>query len=276
MNRLLGANFSRLWRSKIFWIEIIVMLIYAIVFILNGCRQAMGDMAEYNYALDNYYFNFALSIGVFCMLLISLFTGTEYGDGTLRNKLIVGHTRTCIYLSNLVTNFSASFLIMSVWLIGAMIGVPVLGFWEMGYKQLMLYLAIITLFVAVFSAMFTFIAMLTSNKTMTVVITVIIFFGLLLFSSMIYGALEQPEMTSGVIVTVEGIQVTEPAPNPKYVSGTLRKVYEFILDASPCGQSMQIEMLEVVRPVRMMIASAIITVIVTIGGIALFKKKDIK
>lgn len=280
MNRLLRANFSRLWKSKIFWIEMMVMLVYAIVFLLNGSRQA-AVMPEYNYTLDNYYFHFALSIGVFCLLFTSLFTGTEYSDGTLRNKLVVGHTRTNIYLANLLTNFSATFMIVGAWIMGAMVGVPTLGFLKMGYKQQMFYLAIIILLAAVFSAIFTFIAMLSSNKTMTVVIAAILFLGLLICSLKLYSALVQPEMVSGVSVNVDEMYVTEmymtePAPNPKYVGGTLRKVYEFILDVSPCGQSFRVALLEVVRPVRMLISSAIITVIVTFGGIVLFKRKDIK
>lgn len=275
MSRLLSANFSRLWKSKAFWIEMIVMLIYAIVYVFIGSRQARAIMSEYGYTLDNFYFHFALIIGAFCMLFISLFTGTEYSDGTLRNKLIVGHTRTSIYLSNLITNFSATFMIMVAWAIGAMVGIPMLGFLKMGYKQLMYYLAVIILFVAVFTAIFTFVAMLSSSKTMTVVISIVIFFGLLIFSFKLYNVLVQPEMTSGVIVTVDGIHTTEPAPNPKYVSGTKRKVYEFILDVSPCGQSFKVALLELVRPIRMIISSAIITIIVTFGGIVLFKKKDI-
>ncbi|MGY3662454.1 MAG: hypothetical protein ACXAHE_00930 [Roseburia sp. 1XD42-69] len=47
-----------------------------------------------------------------------MFLGTDYSDGTIRNKLTVGHTRTNIYLANLIVTFAAGLLIMCVWFIG--------------------------------------------------------------------------------------------------------------------------------------------------------------
>ncbi len=130
MVKLLSANFSRLWKDKVFWLEMFVMLVYAVVvvFAMNKSVQATPEQMRGNFKLDNYYFNFALSIGAFCALFTSLFFGTEHGDGTLRNKIVMGHTRTTIYLSNLLVSFSATLFIMLVWLIGLMAGIPVLGF----------------------------------------------------------------------------------------------------------------------------------------------------
>lgn len=65
MRKLLSANYSRLWRDKIFWICMGTMLVYSVVYMLNGCRQATVDLTEYNYSIDKYYFHFAMSIGVF-------------------------------------------------------------------------------------------------------------------------------------------------------------------------------------------------------------------
>ena len=93
MCKLLSANYSRLWRDKIFWICMGTMLVYSVVYMLNGCRQATVDLAEYNYSIDKYYFHFAISIGIFCAVFSSMFFGTEYSDGTIRNKVIVGHTK---------------------------------------------------------------------------------------------------------------------------------------------------------------------------------------
>ena len=102
MRKLLSVNFSRLWKDKIFWLCMGAMLIYSVVYMLNGSRQAAISLSEYNYSIDKYYFHFALAIGAFCSLFSSMFLGTEYSDGTIRNKIIVGHTRTSIYLANLI------------------------------------------------------------------------------------------------------------------------------------------------------------------------------
>lgn len=276
MNRLLRSNFSRLWKNKLFWLCMGAMLIYSIVYMLNGCRQATMDLSEYQYGLEQYYFDFALSIGFFCTLFSSMFFGTEYSDGTIRNKIIVGHTRTNIYMSSLVVTFTATLLIMSAWLVGAFVAVPVLGFWKMGVMHLLEHLLIAVMLVLVFSAICTVVNTLSSNKAVTVVISILLFLGLLIFASMIYYGLSEPEMTSGVQLTANGLEMTEPTPNPKYVTGLTRKIYDFLVDFLPTGQGLRMWQLEISNPIRMIVSSALITILTTVGGIFAFKRKNIK
>lgn len=276
MNKLLSSNFSRLWKNKLFWLCMGAMLVYSIVYMLNGCRQAARDMSEYYYSLEQYYFHFALLIGFFCALFSSMFFGTEYSDGTIRNKIIVGHTRIDIYMSSLVTTFIATLLIMSAWLVGALIAVPTLGFWKMGVMHLLEYFLIAVMLVLVFSAICTVVNMLSSNKAVTVVISILLFLGLTLFASIVYNALSEPEMASGVLITANGLEMAEPTPNPEYVTGMTRKIYDFLVDFLPTGQGLRMWQLEISNPIRMIVSSAFLTVLTTAGGIFTFKKKNIK
>ncbi len=276
MRKLLSANFSRLWKDKIFWLCMGTMLVYSVVYMLNGCRQATVDLSEYNYSIDKYYFHFAVTIGAFCALFSSMFLGTEYSDGTIRNKIVSGHTRTGIYIANLVTVFAATLLLMLVWLIGALVAVPVLGVWKTSIPNLLAYLFIAVMFEAAFSAIFTFVCMQSTNKAATVVISVLLLFGLLAFASMAYNALHEPEMTSGVQITASGMEMSEPAPNPHYIRGVTRTIYEFIVDFLPTGQGLKMWQLEINNPVRMLLSSVFIAVMTTLGGIFIFKRKDLK
>ena len=276
MNKLLRSNFARLWRDKLFWLCMGAMLVYAVAFMLNGCRQATVDMSEYQYSIDNYYFHFALSIGLFCSVCGSMFFGTEYNDGTIRNKIIVGHTREDIYLASLITTFAATLLIMSVWLAGALVAVPALGFWKMGVLRLLGYLLIAVLFVLALSAIFTVINMLSSGKANTFLISVLLFIGLLLLASMVYNGLSEPEMISGVQIIQNGLDMTKPSPNPNYVTGMRREIYDFIVDFLPTGQGLRMWQLEVIHPVRMVVSSLFITVVATAGGMFAFRRKNIR
>lgn len=275
MNKLLRSNFSRLWKNKLFWLCMGAMLIYSVVYMLNGCRQATADLSEYHYSIDVYYFQFALSIGFFCALLGSMFFGTEYSDGTIRNKIIVGHTRTSIYMSSLITTFTATLLIMSVWLISALIAVPTLGFWKMGTSHLLVYLLIAVMFVLAFSAICTVVNILSSNKAITVVSSILLFLGLLIFASMIYNRLSEPEMISGVQITANGLEMSEPSPNPNYITGMTRKIFDVIVDFLPTGQGLKMWRLEISNPIRMLVSSVLITVLTTFGGIFCFKRKNL-
>ena len=45
----------------------------------------------------------------------------------MRNMLIAGYRRFEIYLANLLTVFCATLIVMAAWLLGALVGIPVLG-----------------------------------------------------------------------------------------------------------------------------------------------------
>ena len=55
--------------------------------------------------------------GIVMAAFCSMFIGTEFSDGTMRNKLIVGHRRREIYFTNFLTcALSGIFLIWCIWL----------------------------------------------------------------------------------------------------------------------------------------------------------------
>ena len=276
MRKLLSANYSRLWRDKIFWICMGTMLIYSVVYMLNGCRQAAIHLSEYNYSIDKYYFHFAISIGIFCAVFSSMFFGTEYSDGTIRNKVIVGHTKTNVYIASLVTTITATLLMVLVWMIGASVAIPILGIWEMGISNLVVYVLIIIMLAVAFAAICTLVNMLSANKAFTVAISVLLIMGPLILASMIYSGLSETEMTSSVQYTANGMQMSEPTPNPNYIGGEMRKIYEFILDFLPTGQGLTLWQVEAGHPVRMILSSAAITILTTLSGIFVFRKKNLK
>lgn len=278
MNRLLSASFSRLWRNKIFWLCMGGMLIYAVAYMLYSSQRPYSRTGE-AYPLEHYYFQILLYIGFFFAAVTSMLLGTEYSDGTMRNKLIAGHTRTHVYLANLIISYVANLLIMGVGLTGALVGVPALGFFTFGAANLVGYFLICVLLVAAYSAINTFIAMLSSNKTMTVLVSLALTLGLLLCASMLYNALEAPETISTLSgVTISGGEpiVGEKVPNPDYIGGAMRSVFQMLMDILPTGQGANLAFLQIERANTMMLSSAAVTVGVTAVGIVLFRRKDLK
>lgn len=161
MRKLLSANFSRLWKDKIFWICIIAMLLISGGNMLNGCRQAVIMKQEgYIVELDKYYFMLAPVPGLFHAVFVSLFLGTEYSDGSIRNKLIVGHTRTNIYLANMIVCFTAGLCFLAAWLIGGLVGIPFLGTWKIGAQGVAAFVLIAVFFSAAFTGIFTILSTL--------------------------------------------------------------------------------------------------------------------
>lgn len=49
--------------------------------------------------IDSAFFSVAIYIGIILSVFCSLFIRTEYSDGTIRNKLIVGQKRSAVYFA---------------------------------------------------------------------------------------------------------------------------------------------------------------------------------
>lgn len=277
MRKLLSANFSRLKKDKVFWLCMSAISIYAAVYIFNWCRMAVGNSDESGYyCIDKCFFHFGPTIGIFCALFCSMFFGTEYSDGTIRNKIIVGHTRTSIYLANLLTSYAVTLIFVAIWSAVSLTGIPTLGKLQMSNSQFLLGFLITIMFSTAICSVIMFVCMLSSNKAATAVSSLLLVLALIVIASMVYNILCEPEMSSGAHMTLNGIEMSEPKPNPNYVGGTLRKVYEFICDFLPTGQGIRMAQFDIISPVRMLVSSAFIMVLTTLTGIFTFKRKNLK
>ena len=93
----------------------------------------------------------------------------------------------------------------------------------------------------------------------------LLFFGLMIIASMTYNTLGEPEMTRDVQITTNGIEMSDPTPNPNYISGVKRTIYEFFVDFLPTGQGLQMWQLKIGNSVRMLLSSIVITILTTLA-----------
>lgn len=277
MNRLLCAGFARLKKDKVFWLGILFMAGYG-AFIMFGNYMDSIKYGETLY-IDNVFFSYAIIIGIVSAVFCCLFLGTEYSEGTIRNKLTVGHTRWHIYLANLVVCTAAGLLMTLSFLITAAgIGIPLFGFFAAKPEIVLSYLAGTLLMVTAFTSVFTFLSMMIQNKAVAAVTVVMTVFVLLFTAIYLSSALNSPEMYEGYSYTDDDGNVVEQEaqPNPSYVSGTKRNVYEALMDILPTGQSLQYASMSAVHLWQLPAYSVLITIVTTGAGIIVFRKKDIK
>ena len=281
MRNLLSAGFARLWRNKAFYLSLGALFLLAAFTMLNFSRQAMADTSGYSFYLEHHYFDAAVYSGIFIAAFMGLFISVDYSDGTLRNKLIIGYTRTAVYLSHLITCVAASVVFTAAWVVGGMAGIPALGFWDLPADQLLLVAAVSVLASISLSAIFLSVCILSTNKAVTAVTCILLSLTLIVIASYLGNCLAQPERVSGVSITMEGgLQLMEPAPNPAYVAEPLRTVYVTIVNILPTGQPMLLANLNsslnfAVYPLQIA-GSVLLTAITTGAGLLLFRRKDIK
>ena len=280
MTKLLSANFLRLRKSNTFWGSLGVCVGLGILSALDGVSVIIDNGSEPLVGaatLEVKFFQYAAFIGILAAEFIALFLGTEYSDGAIRNKIAVGHSRLSIYFANLITGFTASALCMAAYMVSCLaVGAPLLGWFTKPSGLILTAIAGSMVMLAAFCAIFTFVTMNISRKSTSVVVCLLGVFLLLMAAVYLNARLEAPEYTTNYILTVDGIDITEPEPNPQYLRGTARAVHQFLYDLLPTGQSIQYNGLIFTDPVRLMVMSLALFVGFSGAGAALFRRKDLK
>ncbi len=267
MNRLLIANLMRLKHSKLFWAALAVMAAVPTVAIFS--KLIYGT----NRAVDDAMFLYPILIGVAVAIFIGIFMGTEYSEGTIRNKLMIGHTRPMIYLANLITAFGAALAM----LVAYMLPLLVLGFsifgtpFMSGATFAKIFFVSLTAILS-FCALHMMVSMIYANKAGASVVNLLTAFLMLFIASWLLSKLSEPEF-----ITAYGTgSGTELIRNSAYLEGGLRIFCQMLVDLLPMGQAMQIALGVCDKLWVLPIYSVALTAVCTVVGIAVFNKKNIK
>ena len=278
MRKLITANFHRFSKDRFSWcvVGIVVILSLASVFNSAGSFEAMV-VRGYAMSLEDCYFNQAPLIGAFLALLISMFLGTEFSEGTIRNKLCIGHKRNEIFLSNFISCAFASIVLTAVWLLSCTLLFGLIGPLEVEVSEFVGYIFVAMGFAVSFAALYTVIGSLSSNKAMTIIYTFAVFIILAMAASALDDRLCEPEMNEIMTYNNYGaVVMQESAPNPLYLSGMIRTVCEVALELLPTGQALLLSNVAIECPVRAIALSVVFTTVTLLVGSMLFRRKDIK
>lgn len=277
MRKLLSANFSRLWKDRFFWALLLFLAVGSVLFGLMTFRTAVGT-EETTYYVEDLLFNLLPMLGFVLAFFISLRVGTEFDNHTIRNKLIVGHSRTQVYFGEYLVCLAASLLLLVVTLLfSGGTGYVLFRAFALDGKTVAEMVCCSVLLTAVFSALFVGLSMSIHNKALSVVGNLVFLFALFFLASFVGSALNEAEMTYEYVrITAEnGLEFGPEIRNPAYVEGIQRTIYEFIYDALPTGQAGQLNDLTCDRMARWPLLSLLMLVLSTAAGYLGFRKRDI-
>ena len=279
MTNLLAPNLKRLLKNSAFRIAAAVVAVIGLFEIFMMYRDSIIEM-DTPY-LDGGLFSFA-ALGVFALAaVVPLFVGSEYSDGTIRNKLVVGHLRGAVYLSMLFTSLFAGTLLILVWTAAYLIpGVILMEHANPLWVYLCLYLAMF-LELAVFSAIFTLLTMTLGNKAGSAVVCILCALLLVMQGIIVKSMLEEPEFYGPEIIVSDSGEVSysgEMEPNPNYIpeGSPKRAFYNFLMDFTPGGQALQISAQAIDNLSKMCFYDIGWLVVLTVAGVLVFRRKDLK
>ena len=276
MRKLLRANVSRLLRDRAFWLLSALMAFFGVSMAVVNAVHARQDGEIWT--MDYTLFIYVILAPILASVFTALFIGNEHASGAMRNKLIAGHRRGCIYLADLLVSCCAGIcLCLAFALPQAGLGLLLKGEWKAAPAELALYIGLSFALMLAFTALFTLIAMLCQNKAHTTAGCILLTFALLFAGVYISSTLEEPEYLAAYSYTENGVTVEEPEQkNPYYISGVKRQVYEFLLDLTPGGQVIQISEMGAKKPVMLAVYDGLILLLVTGFGLVLFRRENLK
>ncbi len=286
MNKLISANFARLFKSGIFKFYMIFSGGLSLLMITVCYIDYHNNIAYYNnvapeyHTMDNITFISLMYIMFAVSVLVGNFVGTEYSDGTIRNKLIVGHKRSDIYLANLIVCTAGVLMgvILHI-LINCTVGTALCGMEILTVQKILeitLFMLIAFISLTAIMVMFSMLVKSKASASVTVLILTVIMF---VASMTIDQKLQAPEYYEAEkyfdTETQELVEIPRQK-NPRYLAGTKRKVYQTIYDVMPSSHIYEYAMTSTEHTGKFAGYDGIVLVVTTALGIILFRKKDLK
>ncbi len=237
MNKLLRAGIRRYLTSKVYWSVVVATLFFGW---LTSSESELSSMDSSSVIIE-----FALFA-----ILASWNIGREYEEGIFRNKIIAGHTKAKIFISELILAIGACMSLFVMFTILFAVGntyvfkiMPTDAMIKSYILMILINIAMVTIFVTISSIM--------SHRALSIT------FSLILLFAMYWSTLEigQKLIEEKYIYVCENEWVVEydqygmvsneysqiiPGTEKKvynrdYVGGWKRKWYQFIYHAFPTG-----------------------------------------
>lgn len=286
MSKLLRSNFARLWKSRVFWLGMLFSAGLSVFFILmryidiEQHQEVYANLDESYKNADELIFMGGIIIIFAAAVFIGIFVGTEYSDGTLRNKLIIGHSRSSIYISNLIVCTTAGIIMHLTYIITTiLLGNLLLEDSTLTFKKILLLTLMGTAAMIAASSLLVMISMLIHSKSAGAVAILIATMVMFFASMTIFQRLSTPEYNDAYSYIDKDTGkpvVVEKEKNTNYLTGTKRKVYEFLNDFIPTSQFYKSALLDSSKIDITLIYDGIIILITTTAGIAVFRRKNLK
>ena len=235
MNKLLRAGIRRYTHNIVFWLTLVVTGVIAVI----GANTARA-----------FYFNDAYCMVVFFAfaVMISWMVGRENEEGIFRNKVVSGHTKGQIYISELILGIGAC-LIMFFLFAGIFIALNSYVFTKVSFVVCVRIFFDALLVNVCFAVILVTLSCLISKRAIIAIVNIILVLAMIFATYAVERIVNQKEYYieweyEEQMVTDESGTYSYSAPiegsehevkNPNYIDGPVRTVFETLYRIIPYG-----------------------------------------
>ena len=280
MRKLITANIIRLFKTSYFRIAAVIMASI-------GVFEIIMVYCDFRFENGSPFFDGPLTSVVLIPVLaiaavVSLFVGSEYSDGTMRNKIIAGHSRVSVCLSLLLTSNVGGWTLAAILAASYLVPGVVLMRGEEKIDVYLRFFLAAALLMAVFSTIFTFLTLIIGNRAIAAVVCLILALLLIFQGMVVKSMLEEPEYydSEQVFISDSGElkNPDDPVPNSHYMpeNSLKRNIFEFLDDFTPGCQALQL--IEKIKgsAIKIFIYDILLIFVLYSGCILIFRRKDLK
>lgn len=277
MQKLISAGVYRLSRNMAFWF-------FAAFSAVCGALSAISTYINQPEMGQEYtIFGFSFFIPMFAAPFTAIILGTEFSDKTVRNKIIVGHTRAEVYFAYMTVSAlaSAAMCVLSA-AVHFVVGLPLLGTLRISFAEFALLFSVGILSTLTMTVLAAMITLCTQSKALPAAVCAAAVIAMIVSGAEIELKLKESEYLS--VSDLEFVEINENLPdlgdrlipNPEYPTPEERKALEFLYDFLPGGAAVQSVWLEVERPLRVIGFEALWLAVPTAAGYIVFRRRNLK
>lgn len=211
MSRLLYSGFRRYFKSYLFWLSLAGAIVLGVL---------SGVSVKERYVLDDWQI-----IAGFLMyaVLLSLMIGREFGDGSFRNKIITGHTKGKIFVSEYIVALTTCLILCAI-TAGVFALLNISLFQRISMELVAKAIIGFILFVISFITITVSLCMLIARRVVMVVVAILLVVSSCIVSYTIDDKLDAPEFVQQVQIADGDLEMENTmVKNPGYVDSPLRE-----------------------------------------------------
>lgn len=256
MSRMLRADLERLMKSPALRLSLAGMLALSLAFM--GMQATAMD---YVVPLSRVIFLPLSMYGAVMAACVSIFAGTDFSDGFIRNKLLSADSRRSLVLSQMAVSCLACLIVYAA--VTAFTALAGRFFFENDVEAAVFFRLLVTGagMSLVTGSLFSAAVLVCGTRTRAMAVNMGGAFGMLFLAMHTNGWLARA--------------YKENPAAPGQGREARFALYSLLHDLNPCGQAAQLSVWEVRRPVRVLVLDLALVLVLAVLACAVFRRKDV-